>query len=241
MKETVEGIILNETNFKESSKILNILTPKYGYISVISKGSRNIKSKLRGISMKLVYGEFTIKYKENGISMLLEGCLINSFKNIMTDFNKMLYATSLVNVTKSILKENNDSNIFYPLINSLIKINDGFNPMIISIICYIKYLDFLGVRPNFSNCSLCGSTDIYNFSMEYSGFICKKCYQDTYLFTTNTLKLLKLFQNIDIKKIDKLNITSSKVLEELDLFIKEYYEKYTGIYLNNKLNNYSFN
>ena len=56
MKTTVEGIILNETNYGETSKILNILTKEYGYISVMSKGSRTLKSRLRGISMRLVYG-----------------------------------------------------------------------------------------------------------------------------------------------------------------------------------------
>ena len=71
MKETVEGIILNEINYSETSKILNILTKEHGYISVMSKGSRTMKSKLRGISMKLVYAEFTISYKEKGISNLI--------------------------------------------------------------------------------------------------------------------------------------------------------------------------
>ena len=41
--ETLEGIILSETNYSESSKILNVLTKEYGLIGVISKGCRNIK------------------------------------------------------------------------------------------------------------------------------------------------------------------------------------------------------
>ena len=35
--ESVKGIILSETNYHESSKILNILTEEYGMIGVISK------------------------------------------------------------------------------------------------------------------------------------------------------------------------------------------------------------
>ena len=45
--ESIEGIILSETNYSESSKILNVLTKEYGLIGVISKGCRNMKSKLR--------------------------------------------------------------------------------------------------------------------------------------------------------------------------------------------------
>ena len=60
--EKTEGIVLTETNYSESSKILNVLTKEYGLIGVISKGSRNLKSKLRGVSRKLVYGTFHIYY-----------------------------------------------------------------------------------------------------------------------------------------------------------------------------------
>ena len=234
MKETIEGIVLNETNYGETSKILNILTPKYGYISVMSKGSRTIKSRLRGISMKFVYANFTISYKPNGINSLIEGSLLDSFKNILKDFNKMTKANNSINLVKSILKENNDKNIFYILRDSLIKINEDYNPKLIYNILSIKLLNYLGVKPNFSTCVNCSSEDILTFDLSIPGSVCKNCYQDTYLFQPNTLKLLKLFQQVDIDKISKLDISSSKVLEELDYFIKEYYDSYTGIYYNAK-------
>ena len=44
--EEVEGIVLSETNYSESSKILNVLTPKYGLLGIMSKGCRNMKSSI---------------------------------------------------------------------------------------------------------------------------------------------------------------------------------------------------
>ena len=72
MQVRIKGIVLSETPYSETSKILNILTNEYGLIGVISKGSKNIKSKLRGISNKMNYCEYTINYKENGLSTLIE-------------------------------------------------------------------------------------------------------------------------------------------------------------------------
>ena len=69
--ESVLGIVVGETNYSESSKILTVLTKEYGRIGIISKGCRNLKSKLRGVSRKLVYGTFHIYYKENGLSTLI--------------------------------------------------------------------------------------------------------------------------------------------------------------------------
>ena len=232
MKETIEGIILNETNYSETSKILNILSKEYGYISVISKGSRTMKSKLRGISMKLVYANFTINHKEKGISTLIEGNPINSFKNIFTNFNKLKIANRLVELAKSVLKENNNKDLFIILRDSLLKINEGFNEDIISYIFEIKLLSFLGVKPDFTECCSCGSINIKTFDLSLPGAICNNCYQDTYLFQERTLKLLNLFLDIDISKIDKLNITSKKTIDEIQFFLKEYYDSYTGIYYN---------
>ena len=91
--EDVEGIILSETNYSESSKILNVFTKEYGLIGVMSKGCRNMKSKLRGVSRKLIYGTFHIYYKENGLSTLISVDVKNSFSNTLSDLEKVSYAS----------------------------------------------------------------------------------------------------------------------------------------------------
>ena len=63
--EKIKGIIIKDINYKESSKVLHILTKEYGTIGVISKGCRNIKSKLRSVSLKLTYGYFYISYSSS--------------------------------------------------------------------------------------------------------------------------------------------------------------------------------
>ena len=83
MRLKTKGIVLSETPYGETSKILNVLTVDYGLIGIISKGCKNLKNKLRGVSNKMNYCEFTINYKEKGLSTLIEGTTINSFKNIV--------------------------------------------------------------------------------------------------------------------------------------------------------------
>ena len=39
----VEGIVVSNTPYKESSKIINIFTSEYGIIGCISKGCKNLK------------------------------------------------------------------------------------------------------------------------------------------------------------------------------------------------------
>ena len=124
----VEGIVVSETNYSETSKILNVMTREYGIIGVISKGCRNIKSSLRSVSNKLTYGKFIIYYKENKLSTLTEVSIINPFNDLKKDITKISYASYLLELSQQVYKQNNNENIFNLLISALEKINEGYDP-----------------------------------------------------------------------------------------------------------------
>ena len=237
MQLKTKGIVLSETPYSETSKILNVLTEDYGLIGIISKGSRNIKNKLRGVSNKMNYCEYTINYKENGLSTLIEGNTINSFKNIYVDIKKASYTFYLMDLTSQVLKENNNKNIFKLLVNALIKINDGLSPELISNIVEIHLLDYLGVSLNLEECSICGSKDdLITIDITSGGVICKSCYHEGYIMNPKALYLMSLLKKVDIEKLETLEITDEDIFKEIDKFIYEYYTSYTGIYIKKKDN-----
>ena len=235
MQTKTKGIVLSETPYSETSKILQVLTEDYGLIGIISKGCRNIKNKLRGVSNKMNYCEYTINYKENGLSTLIEGDTLDSFKNIYVDMKKATYAFYLMDLVSQVLKENNNKNIFSLLVNSLIKINNGLSPELISNIVEIKLLDYLGVGIELDNCVNCGSSEgLLTIDLTSGGVICKNCYQEGFVMNDKALRLMQLLKKIDINKLEKLEITDEEIFNEIDKFIYEYYTSYTGIYLNKK-------
>lgn len=230
----VKGIIISDTNYSESSKILNVLTKEYGLIGIIAKGCRNLKSKLRSVSTKLTYGYFYINYKENSLSTLLEVDVLNDFKTIKTNLTKIGYALYLVDFARQVEMENKDEQIFNILEAALVKIEEGFDPGIITNIVELKYLSFLGVRPELNKCSKCGSTkNIVTISGDSGGYICKNCYTNEYITDEKTVKLLRMFEFVDISKIKELNILDRNK-KEIDTFLESYYLRYTGLYLKSK-------
>ena len=230
----VKGIIISDTNYSESSKILNVLTKEYGLIGIIAKGCRNLKSKLRSVSTKLTYGYFYINYKENTLSTLLEVDVLNDFKTIKTNLTKIGYALYLVDFARQVEMENKDEQIFNILEAALVKIEEGFDPGIITNIVELKYLFFLGVRPELNKCSKCGSTkNIVTISGDSGGYICKNCYKNEYITDEKTVKLLRMFEFVDISKIKELNILDRNK-KEIDTFLESYYLRYTGLYLKSK-------
>ena len=230
----VKGLVLNETNYSDSSKILNVLTSEYGLIGIISKGCRNLKSKLRGSSRKLVYGTFHFYYKENGLSTLISIDVINDYPKIIMNLERVVYASYLLDLTRQVVKQSKDSNILPLVVSSLDKIENGLNPAVVTNILELKYLDFLGVSPIVTGCAVCGkTTNIVSLSPTAGGFICKDCYQNEGYYSEKAIKLLQMYYYVDLEKITKIDV-NSKVNEEINKFLEDYYDRYTGIYLNSK-------
>lgn len=230
----VDGLVLSETNYSEASKILNVLTSEYGLISVLSKGCRNLRSKLRGASRKLIYGTFHMYYKEKGLSTLISIDVINDYKRTVMDLENVVYASYLLDLTRQVAKENNSKDILPLVTSALGKIEEGLNPQVITNILELKYLDFLGVSPIVTGCAVCGrTTNIVSLSEVAGGFICKNCYQNDGYYSQKAIKLLQMYYYIDLANIEKINV-DEKVMEELNRFLENYYDRYTGIYLNSK-------
>lgn len=237
MQSKTKGIVIGETPFKESSKILNILTEDYGLIGVISKGCRNVKSKLRGVSNKMNYAEYTLNYKENGLSTLIEGDNLSSFKNNYIDMHRAVYSFFVMDLVNQVLKENNSKEIFPILRDALLGIDKGLSPELVSDIVELKLLPFLGVSLNLGSCSVCGREDnLLTLDMTSGGMICRDCYEEGYLFHQETLHLIKVMNEVDLGKIKSLEVTNDAIFKEMDDFLHEYYVNYTGIYLKKKEN-----
>ena len=230
----VKGLVLNETNYSDSSKILNVLTSEYGLIGIISKGCRNLKSKLRGSSRKLVYGTFHFYYKENGLSTLISIDVINDYPKTIMNLERVVYASYLLDLTRQVVKQSKDEAILALLISALEKIENGLSPAVVTNILELKYLDFLGVSPVVTGCAVCGkTTNIVSLSPVSGGFICKDCYQNEGYYSDKAIKLLQMYYYVDLDKITKIDV-NPKVNEEINKFLEDYYDRYTGIYLNSK-------
>ena len=233
MIKTIEGIIVNEVPYKETSKIINILTKDLGIVGVIAKGAFKTKSPYMGLTNKLTYGYFHINYREN-LSTLIEVDLIDSFKTIKKDLTKISYAIFLTDLVNQVYKHEQNSSIYSIYLASLKKINEGFDPLIITNIFEIKMLDYLGIRPCIDKCVNCHSTsNIVTISSYKGGYLCNKCLGNEKIVTAKTIKLIRMFYYVDISKIEKLDI-SDNVKNEINRFVDDYYDRYSGLYLKSK-------
>lgn len=233
MQSSVEGIVLNDTLYGDSSKILKILTKEYGLISVIAKGARTYKNKLRMLSTPFLYGKFNIIYKKDKLSILCSGEAYSLYtpKN---DLKLYAYLSYITELTYNVLLENNNKEIFNIYKAALDKLFDGFDYNIIRNIVEFKYLDYLGITPNFDICQKCYSSEnLCAIDGKIGGFVCSKCYKNEIIVPDNFKLLLNRYKNVNITEINKIN-KSDKNTNLVNVFINDYYDTFSSLKIKSK-------
>ena len=231
----VYGFVLSEIPYGESSKIINVLTREYGVIGIMCKGAKSLKNRYRVPTMKLSYSHFNIMYKENKLSTLVSADVINPFKLVKSDILLVSFLAYLTELTSQVVKQCNDiENIYDDFIKTILKLEDGLDPIVLTNILEIKYLEYLGVLFNLDECVICGNkNNIATFDADKGGYICINCLTNEIIVDKKVIKMIRMYYyvNIDsIKEIKVDDVTKNTINKYLDL----YYERYTGLYLNSK-------
>lgn len=234
MLEEVEGFVLSETPYGETSKIINVFTSKYGVIGILCKGAKSLKSKNRSTTLKYSYSSFNIYYKKDKLSLLNSADVINPLKRIREDIILISIVAYLSELTHQVIKQSQNNKIYSDFINTILKIEEGLDPIVLTNILEIKYLNELGVLFNLDECIMCGNkTNIVTISSDKGGYICENCLTDERIVNKKVIQLLRMYYYVDIKSIANLKIEKS-IKDEINLFLDDYYDRYTGLYLNSK-------
>ena len=234
MLEKIEGFILSETPYGETSKIINVLTKEHGLVGVLAKGAKSVKSKFRATTGKYNYINLEIYYKDNKLSTLVSCDAINPLKRIRSDLTLISYITYISDLVYQVIKQSSDKTIYDLLISTILKIEDGLDPGILTNILEIKLLKYLGVDINLDSCAICGNNkNIVTIDGSRGGLICTSCYVNEKIVSIKSIKILRMYYYVDISSIATLNI-EKQVQDEIDQFINAYYEDFTGIYIQSK-------
>jgi DNA repair protein RecO (recombination protein O) len=230
---SVDGIVVSSTPFKENSKIINIFTKEKGIIGCVSKGCKKLKSPLRLISESFAYGTFHLYYKEDKLSTLIDGDIKNYLINSKSDIVKISYLSYLCELSVNVYKESESEDIYSLLEAAILKIEEGYNPQIITNIIELQYLKYIGIDLNLDGCVVCGNNKVVTLSLSKGGYICSNHRTNEPIIDEKVLKLLRLYNYVDISKITNLDIDNS-ISNEINRLINEYYDEYSGINIKSK-------
>lgn len=235
MNVEVDGFVLSEIPYGETSKIINVFTKEYGVIGIMCKGAKQLKNKNRVATMKLNYTRFNIMYKENKLSTLISADIINPLKLIKSDILLVSFLSYITELTEQVLKQSIEyDKIYDDFIKVVLKLSQGLDPVVLTNILEIKYLEYLGVLFNLDECVLCKSKkDIATFDPDKGGYICINCLTNEIIVSKKIIKMIRMYYYINIDSIKEIKV-DDEVKNTINKYIDLYYERYTGLYLNSK-------
>ncbi|WP_243643765.1 DNA repair protein RecO [Tepidibacillus fermentans] len=227
-----EGIVIKTVDYGEGNKIITLFTETHGKVPLMARGAKKTKSRLSSVSQLFSYGDYTF-FLTKSMGTLNHGEIIQSFTKIQQDIIKTAYAAYLVELTDK-MTENLDpiSYLYQQLLSSLKQIDEGKDPEIIIRIYELKILKISGYRPVLNQCVLCHSVDnLTRFSIVHGGVICDHHSDDSSIvLQEGTMKMLRLFEKIDIRRIGNTNVKAS-TKSQLQYVLRSFIEHHVGIQL----------
>jgi len=85
------AIVLRRTNYGEADRIVQLLTPEHGKLSVMAKGVRREKSKLAGGIELFARCDITVTTGKGDLGILTGSRLEKFYSHIMTDYDRLQF------------------------------------------------------------------------------------------------------------------------------------------------------
>lgn len=159
-KMVVNGIVLRETETKETDKILTVLTPQLGRIPLIARGARRKNSRLAASSQLLAYSEMTIFQRGNWY-LLDDASTLQLFDGVRRDLVLLSLASYLAELTEAVTDEGENATEIVPLLlNALYALGTlGKDPRQVKAAFELRLLALSGFEPLADGCAVCGCPD----------------------------------------------------------------------------------
>ena len=142
------AIVLRRTNYGEADRILLILTPNNGKISVMARGVRKEKSRLAGGVELFAVCEMTMVKGSNNSGDLwtLTGSKLNTFfDHIMSDYDRLQFGYESIKSISTASENLNDDAFFELLHKNFLSLNNlNINLKIVQTWFYLRLAGILG-------------------------------------------------------------------------------------------------
>lgn len=202
------AIILRRTNFGETDRILNLLTPE-GQKSVRARGVRKEKSKLAGGIELFCVSDVVIHEGRSDIGTLTSAKMLKFYQNILTDLERLELASQIL---KDINRATNhvDSPEFFSITDqSFAGLDNNYSPSLVQFWFKMNLRKITGEELNLvrdKNGNKLQADQAYTWDSFSEVFVPA----ENGSFTANHIKLLRLMTVLPLK-----NITQIKNLAEL--------------------------
>ena len=169
------GLVLRETVTRDADKILTVLTPDRGRLSVIARGARRKGSRVAAACQLLAYSEMT-RYEKGRWTMLDAADTIELFDGLRQDLTALSLAAYFAELTEAVSDGSGD--VLPLLLNALYALSALKKPpQLVKPAFQFRLMALAGYEPMADGCALCGAPQPENPMLDVvHGVVhCGKC------------------------------------------------------------------
>lgn len=178
MRTTTPGLVLREVKFRESDRMLTILTPQ-GVVSASAKGSLRLKSKLFSACGLFCYSDFTFFEGRSGSYSVDEAQVKEVFFGLRSSVEGLALAMYLAELAATLQPTGAEAaGILRLLLNTLYLLSETKkDPRQIRAVAELRLLSLAGYMPNIVMCADCGRYEGGGFHLDVQGgqLLCADC------------------------------------------------------------------
>ena len=224
---TTTGLVLRETPYKDSSRILTVLTPSEGKITVSAKGAKRKGSKTAAATQFLAFSEMTL-YNSRGRWLLTDARSLELFDGLRDDLEKLSLASYFAEVLEAVSNEDiADKELLSLGLNSLFALSEGQKqPDLIKSVFELRAMCHAGFTPLLDGCAVCGVTEPQEpvLCITEGVIACAKCADprtDKVPLCAGSLAAMRHIVHADPKKIFSFTLASG-AMKRLSRATEEY-------------------
>ena len=157
---TTQGLVLREVSYKESDKILTVLTRDLGKRTVKARGCRKKSSPLAASAQLLVWSDMTLfEYRDH--LTLNEGSSLEQFWGVREDIEKLALGSYFAEAAEAVAEEGvPNPGLLSLVLNSLYVLDKLHKPLaLVKAAFELKLLCLSGYEPLLDACAVCGAAE----------------------------------------------------------------------------------
>ena len=164
------GLVLRETAYKDSSKILTVLTGGEGKLTVTARGALRRNSKLMAVTQLLAFSEMTL-FSRRDRWTLTEARSVEQFIGLRDDLTLLSLGAYFAELTEAVSDEDCPNPELLPLcLNALYALSEKIKaPEFIKPAFELRLMTVSGFAPLIERCSVCGREDVDCPLLDLSG------------------------------------------------------------------------
>ena len=202
-----KALVLRSVQYKESSRILTVLTPEHGKLTISARGATRQKSRVTASVQPLAFSDMTLS-KVRDRYILTESQIIEQFDELSLDLERFALAVYFAELLESLSDEDSPGSELLSLglnaLHMLCKPNGRPNELIKAAF-ELRLMCLSGYTPALDSCSACGNATSGNARMDLygGGVYCELCTPsgDTTPLSHDALAACKYICTCDSKRL----------------------------------------